>query len=192
MASRRRLAGPRGPTGRGRRAAEALGVHVRVQLGLAESAAVRLLRGPRGARPRSFANIAPSWCWVSAKKRRWPRPTIGRRCRSPTPAVFYARLTKWDEYFDDLPVHTISAQLYYTLAFSSLEIAAGGRAPGRRHRRHARHQVRRIRCYATQFPPAKEYVYRPGSRPRRCTRAPPPAIRPASCLPARAPWARAT
>ena len=31
-------------------------------------------------------------------------------------AVFYARLTKWDEYFDGLPVHTVSAQLYYTLA----------------------------------------------------------------------------
>ena len=35
-------------------------------------------------------------------------------------AVFYARLTKWDQHFDHLPVHTVSTQLYYTLAFASL------------------------------------------------------------------------
>src|SRR5947207_10374990 len=32
-------------------------------------------------------------------------------------AVFYARLTKWDEQFDNLPVHAIQAQLYFRLAF---------------------------------------------------------------------------
>ena len=37
------------------------------------------------------------------------------------------RLTKWDEYFDGLPVHTISAHLYYTLGFGTLQLppAAG-------------------------------------------------------------------
>ena len=28
-------------------------------------------------------------------------------------AVFYSRLTKWDEHFDNLPVHAIQAQLYF-------------------------------------------------------------------------------
>jgi hypothetical protein len=31
--------------------------------------------------------------------------------------VFYSRLTKWDEHFDNLPVHAIQAQLYFRLAF---------------------------------------------------------------------------
>src|SRR5579875_3017995 len=37
-------------------------------------------------------------------------------------AVFYSRLTKWDEHFDGLPVHTISAQLGFTIAIHSLEV----------------------------------------------------------------------
>jgi LmbE family N-acetylglucosaminyl deacetylase len=32
-------------------------------------------------------------------------------------AIFYSRLTKWDEHFSGLPVHTISCQLYYPLTF---------------------------------------------------------------------------
>ncbi|MDZ7620508.1 MAG: PIG-L family deacetylase [Patescibacteria group bacterium] len=35
-------------------------------------------------------------------------------------AVFYSRLTKWDEQFDHLPVHTIQRHLEYFLAFRSL------------------------------------------------------------------------
>ena len=31
-------------------------------------------------------------------------------------AIFYSRLTKWDEHFDGLPVHTIARQLYFRLA----------------------------------------------------------------------------
>src|SRR5690349_9187365 len=31
-------------------------------------------------------------------------------------AVFYSRLTKWDDQFERLPPHTISAQLYFRLA----------------------------------------------------------------------------
>jgi LmbE family N-acetylglucosaminyl deacetylase len=36
-------------------------------------------------------------------------------------AVFYARLSKWDDYFDGLPVHRIDRYLEYYLAFRSLE-----------------------------------------------------------------------
>ncbi|MDP1562801.1 MAG: PIG-L family deacetylase [Pirellulaceae bacterium] len=32
-------------------------------------------------------------------------------------AVFYSRLTKWDEHFSNLSVHTIPCQLYYPLTF---------------------------------------------------------------------------
>ena len=42
-------------------------------------------------------------------------------------AVFYARLTKWDEHFDHLPLHTIGRQLYCTLGqpLSGVPILAG-------------------------------------------------------------------
>ena len=34
-------------------------------------------------------------------------------------AIFYSRLTKWDEYFGGLPVHAVSRQLYFRLAVES-------------------------------------------------------------------------
>lgn len=73
-------------------------------------------------------------------------------------AVFYSRLTKWDDHFEGLPVHTIGRQIYYTLGF---ELHAMG---------VSRHQfvyditdtldakMESILCYRTQFPPAKQSV----------------------------------
>ena len=66
-------------------------------------------------------------------------------------AIFYARLTKWDQYFDGLPVHTIQSHLYYRLAVESDTL------PG-----HAHHlivdvsetiekKIESILCYQTQF-----------------------------------------
>ncbi len=73
--------------------------------------------------------------------------------------MFYSRLTKWDEHFDCLPVHTISAQLYFRLAFE----------PATMDGYHSHFTVdigdtletklAAIRCYQTQFPPAKAYVF---------------------------------
>lgn len=74
-------------------------------------------------------------------------------------AVFYSRLTKWDEVFDHLPVHTISHQLYFKLAFEPA-IAIG--APGSfivDIESTLDKKIASIRCYQTQFPPAKDYVF---------------------------------
>lgn len=74
-------------------------------------------------------------------------------------AVFYSRLTKWDDYFDGLPVHTISTQLYFRLAFepatidgfqSHFTVDIGDTLETK---------LAAIRCYQTQFPPAKSYVF---------------------------------
>lgn len=35
-------------------------------------------------------------------------------------AVFYSRLTKWDDQFDHLPVHTVANQMWYPLGLSRL------------------------------------------------------------------------
>ena len=37
-------------------------------------------------------------------------------------AVFYSRLTKWDEYFDGLPTHTIVNQLSFPIALHGLDL----------------------------------------------------------------------
>jgi len=37
-------------------------------------------------------------------------------------AVFYSRLTKWDAEFDNLPVHTISQQVWFPLGFQTLHM----------------------------------------------------------------------
>ncbi len=70
-------------------------------------------------------------------------------------AVFYARLTKWDEQFDHLPVHTIERRLEYFLAFRSL-------APPASHplvvdiADTLDAKLAAIACYHTQFPPERQ------------------------------------
>jgi N-acetylglucosamine malate deacetylase 1 len=73
-------------------------------------------------------------------------------------AVFYARLTKWDEHFTGLPVHTIKAQLYYTLAFYSLEPMRGSHIVSDCSETLEK-KLAAIRCYATQFPKEKQHVF---------------------------------
>ncbi len=73
-------------------------------------------------------------------------------------AIFYSRLTKWDEHFDGLPVHTIGRQIYYSLGF---ELSAMG---SQKHQfvydisDTLEKKVESVLCYKTQFPPAKQYV----------------------------------
>ncbi|MCA9195247.1 MAG: PIG-L family deacetylase [Planctomycetales bacterium] len=72
-------------------------------------------------------------------------------------AVFYARLTKWDEYFSGLPVHTISTQLYFQLLY---EPPAGehGTSIVVDVSDTLEQKIESILCYQTQFPPEKRRV----------------------------------
>lgn len=74
-------------------------------------------------------------------------------------AVFYSRLTKWDDQFGDLPPHTISRQLYCMLGAP----LSGAPAPGGQIVVDISNTLARklaaIRCYKTQFPPEKEYLF---------------------------------
>jgi LmbE family N-acetylglucosaminyl deacetylase len=74
-------------------------------------------------------------------------------------AVFYSRLTKWDNYFDGLPTHTIARQLYFKLSFEpapsvgfesqfTVDISAS-----------LDKKIESIACYRSQFPPAKAHVF---------------------------------
>jgi LmbE family N-acetylglucosaminyl deacetylase len=66
-------------------------------------------------------------------------------------AVFYSRLTKWDEHFSGLPVHNIACQLYYPLSFDA------DQSLGLPHRftvdisQTLERKLRAIQCYESQF-----------------------------------------
>ena len=74
-------------------------------------------------------------------------------------AVFYSRLTKWDDQFDGLPVHRISRQLYFRSAFepTTLEGFPGHFTVDISDTLETK--LKSIRCYQTQFPPAREAVF---------------------------------
>lgn len=71
-------------------------------------------------------------------------------------AVFYSRLTRWEEHFEDLPPHQISAQLYFKLDYDT-----GIYSPTMTHfvvdiSETLEQKMSSLLCYRSQFPPAKE------------------------------------
>ena len=105
--------------------------------------------------------------------RRWrPRLVLGLADKTPLAspdhaqavaiteaAVFYSRLTKWDDTFAGLPVHTVPHLLGYFL-FAGVPTVPTGHWPlvvdiaG-----HLETKLQAIGCYASQFPPEKAHVY---------------------------------
>lgn len=73
-------------------------------------------------------------------------------------AVFYSRLCKWDDHFDGLPTHKITQQAYYSLLHSEF-------SPNQSNQivvdigATLKQKMESLRCYATQFPPEKQYVF---------------------------------
>ncbi len=106
------------------RAAHTLGVDVRETLQLPNrklfdtfEARVALAKVFRRHRPRLVLGIADRT--PTASPDHWQARQI------TDAAVFYSRLTKWDDQFDNLPVHTIQKQLWYPLGLSSIKIPDG-------------------------------------------------------------------
>jgi bacillithiol biosynthesis deacetylase BshB1 len=105
--------------------------------------------------------------------RRWrPRLVLGLGDKTPLAspdhaqavaiteaAVFYSRLTKWDDTFDHLPVHTVPHFLTYFL-FAGIPSVPHGHYPvvidiaGQLETKLAA-----IGCYKSQFPPEKVHVF---------------------------------
>lgn len=75
-------------------------------------------------------------------------------------AVFYSRLSKWDEYFAGLPVHRIQRQIWYPLGLQTLNHPPGGGAFVSDISETLPLKIQSIRAYATQFPPEKDRVFR--------------------------------
>ena len=139
-------------------AAVALGIQTRVQLDLPNRRLFDTFE-TRVALAKEFRRYRPRLVLGFGEKTPLASPDHWQAMQITDAAVFYSRLTKWDDYFDGLAVHTIPMQLYYSLAFGVLQPPA---YPG-----HFVNDITdtldmklaAVRCYKTQFPPAKDYIF---------------------------------
>lgn len=141
-----------------KRAAETLGVPVRVTLELPNR---RLFDNfeSRVALAKEFRKYRPKVVIGFGDKTPMASPDHWQAMQITDAAVFYARLTKWDEHFDGLPVHTIERQIYFKLAFEPLPVFAGASNFVVDISDTLEQKLASIRCYQTQFPPEKAHMF---------------------------------
>jgi bacillithiol biosynthesis deacetylase BshB1 len=142
-----------------REAARLLGVQMRETLTLPNrclfdsfAARITLARVIRRWKPHIVLGIAGKTPMAS--------PDHWQAMQITDAAVFYSRLTKWDDEFAGLPVHTVRKQLWYPLGFNALD------HPENTNRfivdisDSLTVKLEAIRAYQTQFPPSKDRVLR--------------------------------
>ena len=139
-------------------AARTLGVPVRVTLDLPNrrlfdsfEARVALAKVFRKLRPRVVCGFGDKTPMAS--------PDHWQAMQITDAAVFYSRLTKWDDVFDGLPVHPIRSQCYFRIAFepSLSQTFFSGFTVDISDTLQTKLEA--VRCYRSQFPPHKEYVF---------------------------------
>lgn len=136
------------------RAAQTLGVEVRKILPLTNR--------------RLFDSFETRVALATEFRRYRPRVVIGFGGKTPMAspdhyqamlitdaAIFYSRLTKWDEHFGGLPVHTISSHLYFHLGFEPLRSPDYSSQITVDISDQLETKIESILCYQTQFPPEK-------------------------------------
>jgi LmbE family N-acetylglucosaminyl deacetylase len=139
-------------------AGEALGIHLRTLLHLPNrrlfdsfEARVKLAIEFRKHKPRLVIGLGDKTPMAS--------PDHWQAMQITDAAVFYSRLTKWDDQFENMPPHIIGRQLYCMLG----QPLAGSPNPGGQIVVDISDALSRklaaIRCYKTQFPPEKEYLF---------------------------------
>ncbi|MDB4670992.1 MAG: PIG-L family deacetylase [Pirellulaceae bacterium] len=73
-------------------------------------------------------------------------------------AVFYSRLTKWDDQFEETAPHTISAHVYFRLALEPHQVGGSHGGFTVNIGSTLTQKMDAIRCYKSQFPPNKQHV----------------------------------
>ena len=145
--------GPEVRLAEARQAAGILGAAVRVTLDLPNrrlfdsfEARVALAKEFRKYRPRLVIGLGGKTPMAS--------PDHYQASLITEAAVFYSRLTKWDQYFDGLPVHSIARHLVTSLSFRNFAPAeANGIVIDIGDTLETK--LTAIACYKTQFPPEK-------------------------------------
>lgn len=142
-----------------RRAAEILGVQMRVNLNLPNrrlfdsfEARVALAKVFRRHRPKVVLGFGGKTVMAS--------PDHYQAMLITDAAVFYSRLTKWDEHFDGLPPHTILNQLSFPLALHGLDLPEASGFLIADMGSTLEIKLEAVRCYQTQFPATKVGIYK--------------------------------
>jgi LmbE family N-acetylglucosaminyl deacetylase len=140
------------------KAAEVLGVHVRINLNLPNrrlfddfESRVALAKVFRIHRPKVVIGFGGKTVMAS--------PDHYQAMQITDAAVFYSRLTKWDEHFDGLPVHSVSAQLGFPIAFHRLDMPESSSTFVADIGPTLATKLEAIACYKTQFPAHKAGVF---------------------------------
>jgi N-acetylglucosamine malate deacetylase 1 len=141
-----------------RSAAEILGVQVRETLELPNR---RLFDGfeERVALAKVFRRYRPTLVMGIADKTPLASPDHWQAMQITDAAIFYSRLTKWDELFENLPVHRIQKQIWYPLGLQNLSLPEGGGRFVSDISDTLEIKLESIRAYQTQFPPTKQRVF---------------------------------
>lgn len=150
-------AGPAVRMAEAQEAARILGVHKRLTLPLPNrslfdsfASRVALARVFRQFRPRIVLGLSGRTPLAS--------PDHWQAMQITDAAVFYSRLSKWDDEFGDLPVHRVEHQLWYPLAHDQPDLPEGGRMIMDISATLAV-KIASIRAYRSQFPIGKESVF---------------------------------
>jgi LmbE family N-acetylglucosaminyl deacetylase len=141
------------------KAAEILGVAVRINLNLPNR---RLFDGfeARVALAKVFRRLKPKVVVGFGGKTVMASPDHYQAMLITDAAVFYSRLTKWDEFFDGLPTHTITNQLSFPIALHGLDLPEASGYVIADISSTLDVKLEAVRCYQTQFPPTKSGVFR--------------------------------
>lgn len=139
-------------------AAEALGISHRITLDMPNR---RLFDNfeTRVALAKEFRKMRPRVVIGFGAKTPMASPDHWQAMQITDAAVFYSRLTKWDEHFDQLPVHTIARQLYYRVSFEAVDLGSGMSNVVVDISDTLEAKLKSIRCYETQFPPEKAHIF---------------------------------
>lgn len=148
--------GPEVRLAEARQAATTLGAEVRVTLELPNrrlfdsfDARVALAKQLRKYRPRLVLGLGDRTPMAS--------PDHYQAMLITEAAVFYSKLTKWDEHFESLPTYTVPVYMHYFLAYRSLSpVESGGLIVDISDTLDKK--MAAIACYQTQFPPEKLHV----------------------------------
>ena len=148
--------GPEVRLAEAQRAAKALGCEIRVTLDLPNRRLFDSFEA-RVALAKQFRKFRPRLVLGLGSKTPLASPDHYQAMLITEAAVFYSRLTKWDEHFENLPVHTVPQFLCYFLGLRTLSaprpdllVVDIGSA--------LETKMAAIQCYQTQFPPAKAEV----------------------------------
>lgn len=150
--------GPEVRRSEAQQAAEKLGCQVRVILDLPNRRLFDSFES-RVALAKEFRKYRPKVVIGFGDKTPQASPDHWQAMLITDAAVFYSRLTKWEHYFDGLPPHSISAQLYYRLAFEPQTLAGFPSHFVADISDTLETKLAAVQCYATQFPPHKAHVF---------------------------------